>query len=170
MRWQHPLIIACLTVAPILASAEPTAGDRLFTLTGSGSSDTEFDNNTASVSFDLGKFYSMNTALGVRQSIGFADTQADSSWNGATRVFADYHFDANAWRPFIGGNIGGIYGDGVDETFFAGPEVGVKYYVKPKTYVTFQTEYQVFFDNANDAEDNFDNGAWAYSIGVGFNF
>tara|TARA_R100001460_G_scaffold103779_1_gene149109 strand:+ start:1281 stop:1844 length:564 start_codon:yes stop_codon:yes gene_type:complete len=170
MRWNNALLVVSLAFLPAIGSAEPEAGDRIFTLTGSGSSDSDFDNNTASVSFDLGQFYTENTVLGLRQSMGFADSENDSSWNGATRIFADYHFDAGKWRPFLGANFGGIYGDGVDETFFAGPEGGVKYYVKPKTFITAQMEYQVFFDSASDADDNFDDGAWAYSLGIGFNF
>ena len=170
MQWKNSLAVLCLAVSPALALAEPEAGDRLFTLTGSGASDSDFDNSTGSLSFDLGQFYSESTVFGIRQSIGFADSENDSNWSGATRVFGDYHFDAGKWRPFIGANIGGIYGDDVDETFFAGPEVGVKYYVKPKTFITFQTEYQVFFDSASDANDNFDDGAWAYSAGIGINF
>ncbi|WP_166263485.1 hypothetical protein [Marinobacter caseinilyticus] len=170
MKWKHSLAVLCLALSSTLVLADPQAGDRLFSLTGSGASDTDFDSNTASISFDLGQFYSASTALGLRQSAGFSDSTGNSSWSGATRVFADYHFDLGQWQPFVGGNIGGIYGDDVDETFFAGPEGGVKYYVKPKTYVTFQTEYQIFFDNADEAESNFDDGAWAYSAGIGFNF
>ncbi|WP_111494040.1 MULTISPECIES: hypothetical protein [Marinobacter] len=170
MQWKTPIVVLCLGLAPTLALAEPQTGDRLFTLTGSGSSDTDFDNNTAAFSFDLGQFFTDNTAMGLRQSVGFSDTSDNSSWSGATRLFADYHFDADEWQPFVGANFGGIYGDDVDETFFAGPEAGVKYYVKPKTFITFQTEYQVFFDSASDADDNFDDGAWAYSAGIGFNF
>lgn len=170
MQWKNSVVVLCLAVSPALALAEQETGDRLFTLTGSGASDSDFDNNTASVSFDLGMFYSDRTALGLRQSVGFADNENDSSWSGATRMFADYHFDANKWQPFIGANIGGIYGDGVDETFFAGPEAGVKYYVRPKTFVTVQAEYQIFFDSASEANDNFDDGAWAYSAGIGYNF
>lgn len=170
MQLKYPLAALCLALSPTLVSAEPEAGDNLFTLTGSGSSDTDFDNNTAALSFDVGQFYTDNVALGLRQSLGFADSESGSSWSGASRVFADYHFDAGKWQPFVGGNVGGIYGDEVDETFFAGPEAGVKYYVKPKTFITFQAEYQVFFDSASDADDNFDDGAWAYSAGIGFNF
>lgn len=170
MQWKTSFAALCLSLAPTLVSADPAQGDRLFTLTGSGSSDTDFDNNTAAVSFDLGQFYTESVLLGLRQSAGFSDTEGGSSWSGATRVFADYHFDAGQWQPFVGANFGGIYGDDTDETFFAGPEGGVKYYVKPKTFITAQIEYQVFFDSASDADDNFDDGAWAYSAGIGFNF
>ncbi|OEY65364.1 hypothetical protein [Marinobacter sp. X15-166B] len=173
MLLKKTLAVICLAVSPALALAAtgPEAGERFFTLSGSGASDKDFDSNTVSVSFDVGRFHSDSGAYGVRQSLGFADINDDSNWTGATRAFYDYHFDTGErWRPFIGGNLGGIYGEGIDETFFAGPELGVKYYVRRKTYITVQAEYQVFFDNAGDAEDNFDDGAFAYSAGIGYHF
>jgi len=170
MKLKHSAAIICLALSPALVSADPEAGDGLFALTGTGSSDKGFDNNVAAVSFDVGKFFSDNLAAGLRQSFGFADSENNSSWSGASRGFVDYHFDAGSWQPFVGANLGGIYGDEVDETFFAGPEAGVKYYVRDKTYITVQVEYQVFFDSASDADDNFDDGAFAYSAGIGYNF
>lgn len=170
MKLKHSAAIICLAISPTLVSADPASGDGLFTLTGTGSSDNSFDTNTAAVSFDVGKFFSDNLAAGLRQSFGFADSDNNSSWSGASRGFVDYHFDGGNWQPFVGANLGGIYGDEVDETFFAGPEAGVKYYVRDKTYITVQMEYQVFFDSASDADDNFDDGAFAYSAGIGYNF
>lgn len=173
MQLKHSLAVLCLAVSPALAlgATGPEAGERFFTLSGSGSSDTDFNTNTASVSFDVGKFHSESGAYGLRQSLGFADTKNNSSWSGASRVFYDYHFNTGErWRPFVGANIGGIYGDDVDDTFFAGPELGVKYYVRTKTYLTVQAEYQIFFKNMDDAESNFDDGAFAYSAGIGYHF
>lgn len=31
-------------------------------------------------------------------------------------------------------------------------------------------EYQVFFENADRVDDQFDNGQFVYSLGAGFNF
>ncbi|MFE8071351.1 hypothetical protein QQM79_09835 [Marinobacteraceae bacterium S3BR75-40.1] len=170
MKIQNYLVCACLALTPMTALAQPKAGDGLFTISGAGSSDKDFDSGSLGLSFDLGKFMSQEVAFGIRQSVNFADSGDDSSWNGATRGFADYHFDLDALRPFVGASLGGIYGDDVDETFFAGPELGAKYYVKPETYITLQGEYQFFFDSASDADDNFDDGAFVYSVGIGFNF
>lgn len=170
MLWKPIFAAACIAVVPLGAAAAPSMGDRVFTLSGSGSSDDSLDNNVFNASFDIGQFMTEQTLVGIRQSAGVVDTEAGSSWNGSTRVFADYHFDLNDWQPFLGANVGGVYGDGVDETFFAGPEAGVKYYVKNDTFVQVQAEYQVFFDNSNDVENNYDDGAFVYSAGIGFNF
>ncbi len=63
-----------------------------------------------------------------------------------------------------------VYGDGVNDSGFAGLEFGLKYYVLEKTYILARAEYQFFFDSGSSAEDNFDDGAFAYTFGMGFNF
>ncbi|MFP4184277.1 MAG: hypothetical protein ACLFRW_06815 [Halorhodospira sp.] len=64
-----------------------------------------------------------------------------------------------------------VYGDGVEESGFAGVELGGKYYVREKTYLLGRAEYQWLFDDSDDVDDAFkDDGAWAYTVGVGYNF
>ena len=73
-------------------------------------------------------------------------------------------------RPFVGLNLGGFYGDNTTDTFAAGIEAGLKFYVRPKTFVFALVNYAWTFDNADDAGDNFDDGAILWTVGVGFNF
>ncbi|MDX1735641.1 MAG: hypothetical protein R3228_14805, partial [Halioglobus sp.] len=111
---------------------------------------------------------------GARQSANFTDVKGDNLsrdiWNGSTRGYVNYHFGENNARPFVGASLGAVYGDAVDDTGFAGLEFGLKYYVLAKTYILGRAEYQFFFDSGGSAEDNWDDGAFAYTIGVGFNF
>jgi hypothetical protein len=53
---------------------------------------------------------------------------------------------------------------------FAGPEVGLKFYVQPAAFLFVQVEYQFFFEGASDISSNIDQGAYAYSFGAGYNF
>ncbi|PYG01236.1 hypothetical protein D893_02067 [Thioalkalivibrio sp. ALE21] len=53
---------------------------------------------------------------------------------------------------------------------FAGLEGGLKYYVLENTYVLGRMEYQWFFSRSSDAEDAFRDGAFAYTVGLGYNF
>lgn len=167
-----PAIITSLAIAaPLAAVAAPEAGDRSFTISGTGASDKDFDGNAFGVSFEVGKYADERTLYGIRQSInGLAGEEVDDSWNGSTRLFVDYHFGDGDLRPFLGANIGGVYGESVKETFAAGLEGGFKYFVKDKTYVSFGAEYQFLFDDGDEIDQRFNNGAFFYTVGVGFNF
>lgn len=149
----------------------PTQGSREMSISGAGSSDKEFDDNAFAMEVSYGYYLSSATAFGVRQSASVTDSEGnDSNWNGATRFFYDYHFGQNNLRPYLGINVGYLYGESVEETFIAGPELGLKYYVLPSTFIAGQIEYQFLFEDASDANDRFDDGAYIYSIGVGYNF
>ncbi len=173
--------LLCLTLSllPAFAMAQtgtvgPSDGDREFTLSGTGSSDRNFDSGSFGLSGDMGWYTSDRLLLGIRQSVNYASIEGESItddfWNGATRGFANYHFGSNALRPFVGASLGYIYGDGLNDAGFAGLETGLKYYVNDSTFLMARAEYLWFFEDAGDADDNFDDGAWQYTFGVGFNF
>src|SRR5688572_17401964 len=121
----------------------PLKGNWELTLSGSGASEKDFDTGGAAANVSIGYYFTENWQAVLRQGIGFSDF-GDSSWNGSTRVALDYNFNLDRWRPFVGVNFGGIYGDGVRDTFAAGLEAGVKYYVLQKTFVFASLEYQWF--------------------------
>lgn len=148
----------------------PKAGSKEFTLAGTGASDKDFDTSTIGLAGSYGWYISDNLSWSIRQSLNYADVPGDNTWLGSTRLGVDYHFGQNRWRPFVGAHIGMTYGDDVDTTGIAGPEVGLKYYVKPETFLYAQAEYQFFFDSSDDVEDNFDDGSFVHTVGVGFNF
>ena len=152
----------------------PVDGNREFSLSGTGSSDKSFDNSSFGISGDYGWFTSDKSVWGIRQSINFADIEGEDLsndfWNGSTRGYYDYHFLDGKWRPFVGASLGAIYGDGVKDSAFAGLEFGVKYYVLPKTYILARAEYQFFCSDSDSASDNWEDGAFAYVFGMGYNF
>ncbi len=163
-------LLACMGAAS-LAQAGPAAGDREITLQGTGTSDKDFDANIFSASGSYGWFTTDQSEWGIRQSVSVSDTNNSSSrWNGATRLFYDWHFNGGDWRPYVGASLGYIYGEDTNETFSAGPEIGLKYYVKDKTFINVAMEYQFLFDESNDIDDSYDDGAIFYGLGVGFNF
>lgn len=171
------LIAATLATMPAMAFAQtvgPEAGDREFTLSGTGSSDKDFNNSSFGLSADIGWYRTEKFVWGFRQSVNYADVEgqglSDDFWNGSTRGYLDYHFLDGAARPFVGSSLGLVYGDGVNNTGIAGLELGLKYYVLEDTFILARGEYQFFFDSSDSAEDNFDNGAWQYVFGLGFNF
>lgn len=146
-------------------------GDKEITLGGAGSSDKDFDDTVFSVQGSWGQYLSESSLWGVRQTVNARDSEGESvKFDGSTRVFYDYHFGTGKARPFIGASVGGVYGDRVDETFMAGPEVGFKYWVQDKTFITAMAEYQFLFKSGSDAQDRYDDGVFLYSIGIGFNY
>ncbi|MCP5516130.1 MAG: hypothetical protein H7A45_02605 [Verrucomicrobiales bacterium] len=146
-------------------------GDWDFTLGGGGTSDKEFNNNGGNFNASVGYFLSDAFEIALRQNLSFAVGAGGDAVAGQTRVAVDYHFKlGNKFRPYVGANFGGIYGDGVNDSFAAGLEAGLKYYVLQKTYLFGHFEWQWAFDDAGDAGSTFDDGAFIYAAGVGFNF
>lgn len=155
--------------APAVAMAQFDAGDWELTLSGSGASDNEFDDNFIGFDGSLGYFFNDNLEAGVRQGIDIASVQgADDDFGGSTRVFADWHFDLDRWQPFLGANIGYLYGDLVHDTWIASPEAGLKWFANRTTFIYGMVEYQFFFDEADEADEAFNDGQWVYTLGIGF--
>ncbi|WP_040481156.1 outer membrane beta-barrel protein [Vreelandella boliviensis] len=181
IRFNTAAMAFCLFGAlPMAASAQtseygPQEGEREFSISGTGSNDRNFNSGNFGVTGDLGWYLRDNMVAGVRQSVNYADVEGegvtDDFWNGSTRGYLNYQFLDGRARPFVGASLGGVYGDGVKDSAFAGLETGMKYYVLPKTYFLARAEYQFLFSDTNDATDAFqDDGIWAYTIGLGYNF
>lgn len=150
----------------------PEQGVHEFTIGGSGASNKDFDNSLGGVNFSFGTYLNGATEVLLRQTINYSNpSDADSAWNGSTKIALDQHFWAHGkWRPFVGVNAGRIYGESVRDTWTAGLETGVKYYVLPRTFIAATIEYGWLFQHARSVEDRFDDGQWNWSLGVGFNF
>lgn len=171
MKKHFILAVSLLAAAPLAATAGPVSGDKSVTLSGTGSSDKKFDGNSFGVSGEFGYYGSDQWLYGVRQSVsGVVGDDVKDAWDGSTRLFADYHFGSGALRPFLGANIGALYGKNVRDTGTAGIEGGLKYYVLEKTFISVGVEYAFLFRNTNDVDKNFNDGAFFYNLGVGFNF
>lgn len=162
---------ACIAAVPTSAQAAFKAGDVDITLSGSGQNGPDFDGFAASANAQAGYFFTDALELGIRQTVTYSDIQSSGALAGSTRVFLDYHFElAPNIYPYIGANIGYVYGDAVSDTFAAAPEAGIKFFVNPSTYIFVSAEYQFFFDKANEASDSFSDGQFIYGLGVGFVF
>jgi hypothetical protein len=144
-------------------------GDKVATLNGSGSSDEDFDNNLFSISGALNYFFTDRIEGAIRQTVSWAKVEgADSTWNAATRVAADYDFDFGRLWPFAGGSLGYIYGDNVKDTWVIGPEVGVRYFVNQTTFLLGMIEWEFFLDRDNNHHDTLEDSIFLYTAGIGF--
>jgi hypothetical protein len=166
---------AFLVAVPLVSYAAsdvgPVKGDQSFTISGSGNSDKDFDNNAYGLSGEWGYYLTDKWLAGVRQSLNGSDLEnAGNSWSGATRGFIQYNFLDGKYRPYLGVNLGGIYGESVSETGAAGIEGGVKVYVLEKTFINVGMEYSFLFEDTDDFDNSSNDGLWLYNVGVGFNF
>ena len=143
-----------------------------FTLGGNGASNRHFDNSLGGLNVSAGYYLREAAEIVLRQSVNYSNpNNGNAAWNGSTRIAFDQHIlPRGAVRPFVGVNLGGIYGEGVRDTGAAGLEAGAKFYVMPRTFIYALVEYDWFFRKARDLSDRFDTGEYNWSVGVGFHF
>lgn len=154
--------VLAMLALPALAQAQFEAGNWALQLSGAGANDQDFDGGAANLNASLGYFMSKEAQVGIRQGITWTDATGGSAWTGDTRLFLDYHFDADRWQPYVGVFIGYIYGDVAEESWIGGPEVGVKYFVNSTTFIDVNAAY------AFNLEEGLDSGSFFYGLGVGF--
>lgn len=167
--WIPVLGLALIPAVSAQAQQYLDAGTFELTLSGSGSSNEDVDAGSFGLAGSFGYYPVDQLEVLVRQTVAYSDFNAGTSVNATTAVAADYHFDLDRWQPFVGVAVGYTYGDSdVDETFFGGPEAGLKYFVKDDTFLYGLVSYQFFFDDVDDVDEVFDDGSFVYQVGIGF--
>jgi len=144
-------------------------GDKEFTLTGAGTAADDFDTNSFGFGSQLGYFFEDNMEVSAR--VNGALSSGESSYQLGVGAAFDYHFRLMDGRlnPFVGVVVGYNFGDDVNDSFAAGPEVGVKYFVNETTFLFGNVSYQWAFRDGGGS-DAADEGLFAYGIGIGFKF
>ena len=158
--------LAAFAAAP--ANAQFQEGDYEIRLDGFAQTDVNLDGVDLNIGGTLGYFFSDQLEAGVRQTLSYTDIGADAT-NGSTAVFGNYHFGDRGGnlQPFIGLSLGYNYGESVSDTFFAGPEGGVKYFIEDNWFLFGQLEYQFFFEDSSDADEAIDDGTFLVRLGLG---
>ena len=163
------MVVAALVLLPAaVAQAQFQAGDKELTLTGQADNGPDFDGFRAGGTVNIGYFFTKELELSLAQTVNYDDVGVSgSNLSGATGIALDYHFDLGRMQPFVGANVGYQYGD-VNNTFQAGPEAGIKYFVNSTTFIKAGVVYAFFFDQDSDASNAFSDGRFIYQLGVGF--
>lgn len=137
-----------------------------FTLAGNGATSVKGWNT----SFGLNAGLSLEGVLvsplevGVRQGIGLVDNR---DVRGDTALFADFNVPVSKrLTAFVGADIGDVYGQGVNNTVFAGPEAGLKLFVVEKTYIYGRVNYDFQLTDRSGT----DRDSLRYTVGVGIKF
>ena len=165
------LFVSALALLPAIANAQPRAQDWEITLGGTGNNNRGFTEATFAVSGSIGYFFTPQIEVSLRQGVTYSDQNNGTAWQGNSRGAVDYHFTNlfGKFVPYVGGNLGYAYGDNFNDTFEAGPEVGLKFYVHERTFLFVNAEYEFFFRNSGAAGTGFKHGQFVYTLGVGFN-
>jgi hypothetical protein len=98
-------------------------------------------------------------SLGVEQAGFYQFDSKDDGFGGRSAGSLDFLLGSGDVVPHIGGNIGYLYGDGIDDDFFAGPEIGVQ-----AGKFNAKVAYDIPFNR------DLDEGIVAMTLGVSFPF
>lgn len=145
------------------------AGDWEFTLGGGGSSNSDLDSSLGGFNASVGHYLSDSLELSVRQSANYSNGAGEAEYDGSTFVALDHHFCSGRLRPFVGVNVGAVYGENTSDSWAAGIEAGLKFYVQPRAFLYALVNYAWSFEDATDADDTFSDGGLLWTVGVGFN-
>jgi len=164
LRKLYLVPVLALLALPALSQAQFEAGNWEMTLAGQGSNDKDFRTVDLSAQVSLGYFLTKELEISVREGLTYAD--GGSSWILGSFGALDYHFDLDRWQPFVGvnggKNCGSSNGGNINDDFFAGPAVGVKYFVNATTFVELRGAYEF------DIEEGIDTGEFQYTLALGF--
>lgn len=117
------------------------------------------DSHLAGLNFSLDYEISPWVSAGLEQA-GFYHFASDNDgFGGRSAASLDLLLGRDDVVPYLGGNIGYLYGSGLDDDFFAGPEIGIR-----AGAFNAKVAYDMPFNR--DAGD----GVVATTIGYGFKF
>jgi len=160
------IVIAALCLLPAVAQAQ-ARGPWELTLGGSAANGSRFNGFTGAINGSIGYFFGDVIEVSARQSLDYTDVGVSKALNGSTRGAVDLHFplgDQGQFLPFVGVNIGYVYGDSVSDTWEGAPEAGLKWFVNNTTFIFASVAYDF------DLQEGLDEGSWQYALGIGFRF
>lgn len=149
--------------------ARSRVGPWEFAVGGAGSSNSDFDAGGAQAAGSLGYYFNDVVELSVRQNAAYGDAGPSSPevWNFASRAALDLHIPLGKFVPYVGANLGYVYGDTVPDSMVGGPEIGAKIYLQSDAFLQIGAEYEFFFDKGDSLETAFDDGQFLYLLGMG---
>ncbi|MBA4138282.1 MAG: hypothetical protein C0518_13295 [Opitutus sp.] len=132
---------------------------------------TEFASGLGELDATYGFVSGVALDLLARQPLSVTPVSTSEAKLGLVARFAlDQELASGAFRPFVGVNLGRLYGDAAREDWAAGVAAGARYFVQPRTFVRASAEYGWMFSHARGFNDRFAEGQWTWSMGLGFTF
>lgn len=151
------------------SGAQSRVGPWEFAVGGTGISNSDFDAGGAQAAGSLGYYFNDVVELSVRQNVAYGDAGPTSPeiWNFASRAALDLHIPLGKFVPYVGANLGYVYGDTIHDSMMGGPEAGAKIYLQDDAFLQIGAEYEFFFDKGDSLETAFDDGQFLYLLGMG---
>jgi hypothetical protein len=149
------------------------AGSQEFTIGGNGSSNRDLNSSEGGIALSYGYFFTGNIEASIRQTLDYSNPQGPGGdvWEGDTAFAGDFFLiDQGQLRPFVGANLGYVYGSNIRSSFDAGLEGGLRYYVSPRTFIYAMADYGWLFRHDKAIAARFSTGIWNWGVGMGFNF
>lgn len=162
--------IVGLGIAASPAQAEFEQGEWELRLSGFAENDVNFNGIQGNINGALGYFFSDQFEGGVRQNFAYTDIGVPGHFlSGQTSLFINYHFGdvGGQLQPFVGASVGFQYGDGIEDLFLGGPEVGIKYFFDENWFLFAEVAYLFYFEDVEDSDESFDDGEFNYGLGLG---
>ena len=106
-----------------------------------------------------------NLPLSLEQDFLYGFQSTDDGPAGRSTVGINLQGDLGAVHPYVGANLGGVYGKAVQDGMVAGPELGVKFDLSRSFFLYGKTAYDLQFRNTG-----WDNGILFGGLGVGTRF
>jgi hypothetical protein len=98
-------------------------------------------------------------SLGLEQAGFYHFGTDDDGFGGRSAAGVDFTFGTLSFLPYVGGNFGYLYGSGIEDDFFAGPEIGLAF-----GPLTAKVAYDMPFNQSVD------DGVISATIGLGIRF
>lgn len=108
------------------------------------------------VSFEQAGFYSFNAK--------------DEGYGGRSVVGFDLQAGMGGFTPYIGVNVGAIYGESVQDGWVAGPEAGVKVGLGSGAFIYAKGAYDYQFRHSSGWDEAWDEGIVLGGLGAGWRF
>lgn len=138
-----------------------------------GVSEKSFRGFAGALNVSAGYFVLDNLELSLRQTLAYTDLGVPKTFIGATRFGVDYHFplgERQQFLPYLGVNIGYLYGDEAADLIEFAPEAGLKWFASSDVFLFLQLEYQSLVKSGADFTTAFSNGQWVITSGIGIRF
>ncbi len=92
-------------------------GDWEFTLGGVGTSSKEMDDSLGGLDFSVGYFLTNTLEVAARQTVNYSNPTGGGGalYDASTFLAVDQYFGTGRFRPFVGLNVGALYGDNTSD-------------------------------------------------------